>query len=107
MDGMALLIRAAANVRNYAQTGPRPLTQAQAKIVRERIAPLVDYLQRLNARLRALGYDDSTPLLHDVVHASTRVKFLHMTLEAMTDPKTGERARLEAATPRKRHVKPK
>jgi hypothetical protein len=107
MDGLAPAIRAATNVRNSGQTKLQPLTRPQAEAVRDRIGPLADYLQRLNARLRALGYDDSTPLLHDVVHASTRVTFLHLTLQAMTDPKTGEQARAEAATPRKRHVKPR
>lgn len=69
------------------ETAPKLLTESQAADVRDRIAPMATYLQRINERLRALGYDDSMPLLHDVVHASTRVKFLHMTLEAMTDPK--------------------
>src|SRR5262245_29737296 len=81
---------------------PIPLTQAQAADIRDRIAPLGDFLTRVAKRLRAIGYDESSPLLDDVVIASQRIRHLWRRLEEMTDPVKGEEFRIQAATPRRR-----
>lgn len=79
---------------------PQPLTADQAAAVRDHLAPMADYLSRLNKRRREVGYSSESPLLKDVVAADIRVEFLMIRLREMAEPGKAE-FRLDAAKDRK------
>ena len=77
-------IRAGRSAGYPARMQSDDLSAEQARIIKARLAPALDYLARLRARMVAGGFPPQDPLLVEVVRAEHAVQDLHVALHYLT-----------------------
>ena len=67
------------------------LSKEQARALKNKIGPMLNYLCRLQRRMRYRGFLESDPLLQRVVEASNAVHALHVELHYLDGRKKNEK----------------